>query len=405
MVGFMNFIAALGFVFGGLISFILSILSIIFSKISRQRLANLFNSIAVASFIIFVISTFILFDSIKFGIAFLFLLQLLLVAVSTRLTKSENSEGFFKRLLNLVQSSPLYYKLSGFALILLIIVIVIFNNLPHKETTKPAVTAATIENSTVASETIKDNMMVYSTEYDLTKDTFIIPGKTTAETKVNIIDSNNNESEIISDENGRFELNGTIPADSSVTYTFNDGSNLEKNMEVKTKTILSQEEEYSKKNKASANYKKPSQSSSSIEEQIETSESESTDSKIDSSPTVDTSESLDLFTRETSDNTDNIPEEYLSALEFAQSYSEMFLSKKEIYKQLTSDEVHGFSKQAVEYALDNIFADWSYNAYQTAKILKEEMSYSDEEIEQALQEDGFSFTREQTEFAMQMIKD
>ena len=55
---------------------------------------------------------------------------------------------------------------------------------------------------------------------------------------------------------------------------------------------------------------------------------------------------------------DEIPAEYTSALNKAESYSEMmYMSKKGLYDQLTSEYGESFSEEAAQYAVDNIKAD------------------------------------------------
>ena len=52
-----------------------------------------------------------------------------------------------------------------------------------------------------------------------------------------------------------------------------------------------------------------------------------------------------------------------NALKKAETYSNsLHMSKQGIYNQLTSS-VEGFTKEAAQYAIDNIEADWNKNAY------------------------------------------
>jgi hypothetical protein len=74
---------------------------------------------------------------------------------------------------------------------------------------------------------------------------------------------------------------------------------------------------------------------------------------------------------------DNIPTEYKSALKKADSYANtMHMSKKGVYNQLTSDYGEKFSKEAAQYAVDNVKADWDANALAKAKSYQETQSMS-----------------------------
>ena len=65
-----------------------------------------------------------------------------------------------------------------------------------------------------------------------------------------------------------------------------------------------------------------------------------------------------------------------NALKKAESYSKtMHMSKQGIYNQLTSS-VEGFTKEAAQYAIDNIDADWNANALAKAKSYQQTMSMS-----------------------------
>lgn len=56
---------------------------------------------------------------------------------------------------------------------------------------------------------------------------------------------------------------------------------------------------------------------------------------------------------------EKVPTEYKSALRKAKSYSDaMGMSKAGLYNQLTSEHGEKFSKEAAQYAIDNVKADW-----------------------------------------------
>lgn len=63
----------------------------------------------------------------------------------------------------------------------------------------------------------------------------------------------------------------------------------------------------------------------------------------------------------------SVPWDYTSALNSAESYSEiMHMSKAGIYDQLTSEYGDQFSAEAAQYAVDNMTADWNANALATS---------------------------------------
>ena len=73
----------------------------------------------------------------------------------------------------------------------------------------------------------------------------------------------------------------------------------------------------------------------------------------------------------------SVPWDYTSALNSAESYSEiMHMSKAGIYDQLTSEYGDQFSAEAAQYAVDNMTADWNANALATAENYNETMHMS-----------------------------
>ena len=67
---------------------------------------------------------------------------------------------------------------------------------------------------------------------------------------------------------------------------------------------------------------------------------------------------------------ESVPVEYKSALEKAGFYAnEMNMSKKALYEQLTSEYGEKFPKEAAQYAIDNVVADWKENALNKSCIL------------------------------------
>ena len=94
-----------------------------------------------------------------------------------------------------------------------------------------------------------------------------------------------------------------------------------------------------------------------------------------------------------------------NALKKAESYSKtMYMSKQGIYKQLTSS-VEGFTKEATQYAIDNIDVDWSANALAKAKSYQQTMSMSKQGIYNQLISSVEEFTKEQAQYAIDHLDD
>ena len=108
-----------------------------------------------------------------------------------------------------------------------------------------------------------------------------------------------------------------------------------------------------------------------------------------------------------SSSNDNVPREYKSALNKAESYSNtMHMSKAGIYDQLTSEYGEKFSAEAAQYAIDNLNADYNANALAKAKSYQEQMSMSPEAIRDQLTSDaGEKFTPEEANYAIQHLTD
>ena len=86
-----------------------------------------------------------------------------------------------------------------------------------------------------------------------------------------------------------------------------------------------------------------------------------------------------------------------NALRKAESYSKtMHMSKQGIYNQLTSS-IEGFTKEAAQYAIDNIDADWNANALEKAKSYQQTMSMSKQGVYNQLTSSVEGFTKEQAQ--------
>ena len=96
----------------------------------------------------------------------------------------------------------------------------------------------------------------------------------------------------------------------------------------------------------------------------------------------------------------SVPKEYENALKKAESYSEtMHMSKKGIYSQLTS-VAEKFSKEAAQYAVDNLKADYKKNALEKAKGYQDTMNMSPGAIKSQLTSNAEKFTEEEAQFAV-----
>lgn len=96
-----------------------------------------------------------------------------------------------------------------------------------------------------------------------------------------------------------------------------------------------------------------------------------------------------------------------NALAKAELYSEtMYMSKQGIYDQLVSSYGEGFSKEAAQYAIDNIEADWNKNALEKAKTYRDTMNMSKKKIyEQLKSKYGEKFTKKQAQYAIDHLDD
>lgn len=98
----------------------------------------------------------------------------------------------------------------------------------------------------------------------------------------------------------------------------------------------------------------------------------------------------------------DVPSEYKSALKSAENYNQIMpMSKAGLFAQLSSDAGDKFSKEAAQYAVDNIKADWKENALKSAKNYQDMMAMSPEGIrEQLTSEAGDKYTAEEADYAV-----
>lgn len=77
------------------------------------------------------------------------------------------------------------------------------------------------------------------------------------------------------------------------------------------------------------------------------------------------------------------------------------MSKKGLYEQLTSEYGEQFSKEAAQYAVDNVKADWNANALAKAKSYQETQNMSPAAIrDQLVSEYGEKFTAAEADYAI-----
>lgn len=99
--------------------------------------------------------------------------------------------------------------------------------------------------------------------------------------------------------------------------------------------------------------------------------------------------------------------EFKNALKKAESYSStMHMSKKGVYDQLTSQYGGNFEKDAAQYAVDNMEADWNANALEKAKSYQETMNMSKNAVyKQLVSSNGGKFTKEEAQYAVDHLDD
>lgn len=119
-----------------------------------------------------------------------------------------------------------------------------------------------------------------------------------------------------------------------------------------------------------------------------------------------TSSDNDINNDSTDDGDNNVPMEYQNALEKGQNYaSQMNLSKKGVYDQLTSSYGEGFAKDAANYAINHITdVDWKQNALQIAQKYQSYMHMSKASIQEQLSSSaGDKFTPNEAAYAAQNL--
>ena len=126
------------------------------------------------------------------------------------------------------------------------------------------------------------------------------------------------------------------------------------------------------------------------------------DDPTDTQTSTSTDQTQDVQDTPTAEPEEKIPSEYRSALNKAESYSEiMHMSKAGIYDQLVSEYGEKFSKEAAQYAIDNMEAYWNANALEKAKEYRDAMDMSPAAIyDQLISDYGEKFTKKQAQYAI-----
>ena len=103
---------------------------------------------------------------------------------------------------------------------------------------------------------------------------------------------------------------------------------------------------------------------------------------------------------------DGTPKEYKKALKKAQRYSDnLHMSKAGIYDQLTSEYGENMSKEAAQYAIDNVEADWEENALKNAESYANRSHMSKAGVyDQLISEYGEQFTDDEAQYAIDNVE-
>lgn len=127
----------------------------------------------------------------------------------------------------------------------------------------------------------------------------------------------------------------------------------------------------------------------------------------DTKTSADTNQGKNDTAQIKEDQTPNVPAEYKSALKKADSYANtQHMSKKGVYNQLTSEYGEKFSKEAAQYAVDNVKTDWNANALAKAKSYQEIQHMSPVAIHDQLTSDfGEKFTKAEADYAIAHLND
>ena len=101
----------------------------------------------------------------------------------------------------------------------------------------------------------------------------------------------------------------------------------------------------------------------------------------------------------------DVPMEYKQALKTAENYVNcMGFSKRGLFDQLTSEYADNYSKEAAQYAVDNIVVDWKEEAVESAQNYLNSMSFSKQGlIKQLTSEYADKYTLEEAQYAVDKV--
>ena len=98
-----------------------------------------------------------------------------------------------------------------------------------------------------------------------------------------------------------------------------------------------------------------------------------------------------------------VPQEYLNALNKAETYCWMWFSKWRIFDQLTST-VEWFTEDSTNYAIENLECDYQANALKTAENYFKQMNISKDWVKNQLTSNIEKFTEEEAQFAIDNLE-
>lgn len=170
-----------------------------------------------------------------------------------------------------------------------------------------------------------------------------------------------------------------------------------------TEVVESEESEAAEEDTGEVIEKEPEEEAE-VEEVVEEEPEDDTEEVVEEEPKEET-EVEEVVEEEPEEVENNIPTEHKSALNKAESYSNLMnMSKQGLYDQLTSEYGDQFSAEAAQYAIDTIEADYNANALAKAESYSDTMHMSKKGImEQLTSEYGEQFTEEEANFAVENL--
>ncbi|MFQ8439690.1 hypothetical protein [Enterococcus faecalis] len=227
----------------GLISCLLTIIfSLISFGISKYELSKKLNTISLVSFIVLFFSYILSSKTFNLlGIMVICILLFLIIITNFLLNKHISATMPLLNLFETIKSFSYKRKILITVSTMLIILSCIYFSSSSKQVSEK--NKNTTDTSAVISKNKSAEFVLYAVEYNLKNNTFRLPGKTLPKTKIYVSSKDKEEKQLISDENGKFEINEKIPMDKTIYY-FKDQYGHKKTAEIKTKQILAEEDDY-----------------------------------------------------------------------------------------------------------------------------------------------------------------